>query len=81
MPAVSGGELLSVRTQYPSQLWPWSGFLAVVLTVLPAGANFTGIVEGDLEVGGCASKLLLCFYESQSLRLHGRFSHQLVRFV
>ena len=36
------GELLDVAFSYSDLIWPWSGFLAVHMTVTKEGANFEG---------------------------------------
>lgn len=47
-PADEGGRLLDVRFDYPSQLWPWSGHLALFLRVRPEGATFEGVATGTV---------------------------------
>ena len=39
------GELLDVAFTYSDLIWPWSGFLAVHITVTKEGANFEGNTE------------------------------------
>eukprot|EP00756_Hemistasia_phaeocysticola_P013388 Hpha_TRINITY_DN15276_c0_g4::TRINITY_DN15276_c0_g4_i1::g.66477::m.66477/K08653/MBTPS1; membrane-bound transcription factor site-1 protease len=41
-------SLLEVATEQPTVVWPWSGWFAVSLRVLPAGRNFHGTIDGDL---------------------------------
>ena len=48
-PADAGGRLLDLRFEYSGQLWPWSGFLALYITVRPEGAGFTGGASGVVE--------------------------------
>ena len=55
---LTNGELLDISFTYSSELWPWSGFLAVRLSVSEAGADFAGTVEGYvlLTVQSAATK-------------------------
>ncbi|CAN0170130.1 unnamed protein product, partial [Ectocarpus sp. 12 AP-2014] len=44
------GDVLDVRAEFSDVLWPWSGFLALSLTVSELGRDFQGLVLGNLEV-------------------------------
>eukprot|EP00752_Nemacystus_decipiens_P008224 g7354.t1 len=44
------GNALDVKAEFSEVLWPWSGYLAVSLSVSEAGRNFQGLVLGALEV-------------------------------
>ncbi|CAM9955286.1 unnamed protein product, partial [Hapterophycus canaliculatus] len=44
------GDMLSVKAEFSEILWPWSGFLAVSLSVSESGRGFQGLVLGDLQV-------------------------------
>ena len=44
------GQYLDVSLSYPSILWPWSGYLAVSLSVPKDGRSFTGTAEGHISL-------------------------------
>ncbi|CAN0189465.1 unnamed protein product [Pylaiella littoralis] len=44
------GDILDVKADFSKILWPWSGYLAVSLSVSDAGRDFQGLVLGTLEV-------------------------------
>jgi len=48
-PANEGGQLLDIRFEHSSQLWPWSGFLALYVRVRDAGASFAGQAAGEVS--------------------------------
>eukprot|EP00668_Euglena_longa_P016680 GGOE01020970.1.p1 GENE.GGOE01020970.1~~GGOE01020970.1.p1 ORF type:complete len:1054 (-),score=230.20 GGOE01020970.1:108-3023(-) len=43
-----GPDALDVRTSYSEVLWPWSGFLAIEISVADSASDFQGTVEGKL---------------------------------
>ena len=43
------GELLELSFQYSEILWPWSGYLAVFITVSEEGQAFEGIAQGHVS--------------------------------
>uniref|UniRef100_A0A061RBV8 Membrane-bound transcription factor site-1 protease n=1 Tax=Tetraselmis sp. GSL018 TaxID=582737 RepID=A0A061RBV8_9CHLO len=45
----SMAEHLEVRFAYSQRLWPWSGFLALYISVLPSGQNERGEARGHVE--------------------------------
>lgn len=45
----AAGKLLDVRFEHSEQLWPWSGYLALYLRVVDAGAAATGTAEGQVS--------------------------------
>lgn len=45
-PTNEAAKMLDVRFEYSDQLWPWSGYVAVFVRVLPEAANFSGKAEG-----------------------------------
>ncbi|KAJ2954409.1 hypothetical protein O0L34_g2673 [Tuta absoluta] len=49
-PHLPHGPLLSVSAEHSAVLWPWSGWLALSFSVLEAGADFDGVVEGHLNM-------------------------------
>ncbi|CAG9558251.1 unnamed protein product [Danaus chrysippus] len=49
-PHLPHGTILAVGADYNEVLWPWSGWLALSFTVLEAGANFDGVVEGHMNI-------------------------------
>jgi membrane-bound transcription factor site-1 protease len=55
-PVVLGGglgqenHLLTVRTEHSRVLWPWTGYVAVFLTVPASASAWSGIVEGEILV-------------------------------
>ncbi|CAM9984101.1 unnamed protein product [Scytosiphon promiscuus] len=44
-----GDDVLDVRAEFSEILWPWSGFLAVSLSVSESGRDFQGLVFGELK--------------------------------
>ena len=43
------GQYLSVKFEYSSVLWPWSGFLALFIRVLPEAAAVDDIASGEVS--------------------------------
>ncbi|CAN0343937.1 unnamed protein product, partial [Ectocarpus fasciculatus] len=43
-------NVLDVEAEFSDILWPWSGFLALSITVSESGQDFQGLVLGKLEV-------------------------------
>lgn len=44
------GNLLEVSVSYSEVLWPWSGWLAVSLTVSSNGSTYEGLAQGHVSV-------------------------------
>jgi len=44
------GNHIEVAFSYSQTLWPWSGYLAVSISVAKSAANWEGIAEGQIEV-------------------------------
>ncbi|XP_038070006.1 membrane-bound transcription factor site-1 protease-like [Patiria miniata] len=44
------GDKIEVAMSYSSILWPWSGFLAVSLTVSSSAASWEGIAQGQITL-------------------------------
>lgn len=42
------GNLLSIHFTYSDVIWPWTGFLAVHMQIKEEGAQYTGIIEGNV---------------------------------
>eukprot|EP00889_Picochlorum_renovo_P007706 jgi/Picre1/34736/NNA_002202.t1 len=49
-PSNEAANMLDVRFEYSDQLWPWSGYVAVFVRVLPGAANFSGKAEGTVTL-------------------------------
>ena len=43
------GQYLSVKFEYSSVLWPWSGFLALFIRVLPEAAAVDDVASGEVS--------------------------------
>ena len=43
------GSLLSIQVKYSAELWPWCGYIAVIVSVAEEGATFDGTAAGRLE--------------------------------
>lgn len=44
------GNLLSLHFTYSDVIWPWTGFLALHMQIKEEGAQFSGIIEGNVTV-------------------------------
>lgn len=44
------GHLLDVAITYSEILWPWSGWIAVHLSVSAEGATYEGLAQGHISV-------------------------------
>ncbi len=44
------GELLEVAFSWSESIWPWSGFLAVHISVRREGAEFEGVAQGHVSI-------------------------------
>jgi membrane-bound transcription factor site-1 protease len=44
------GDLLTVSISYSKLLWPWSGFMAIFITVKDDGKSFEGTVSGRIRI-------------------------------
>ncbi|KAL0019909.1 hypothetical protein WJX77_006101 [Trebouxia sp. C0004] len=45
----AAGQYLSVKFEYSSVLWPWSGFLALFIRVLPEASSVEDIASGEVS--------------------------------
>mmetsp|Transcript_1171 Transcript_1171/g.3431 ORF Transcript_1171/g.3431 Transcript_1171/m.3431 type:complete len:1157 (-) Transcript_1171:13-3483(-) len=51
LPDASGvGKHVDIQFSYSSVLWPWSGYLALYITVRPSGATARGTASGRIEL-------------------------------
>ncbi|EFJ52617.1 hypothetical protein VOLCADRAFT_85780 [Volvox carteri f. nagariensis] len=48
-PTDPAGQLLHLTFEWSDLLWPWSGFLALYIRVLPGGAAYQGVANGVVE--------------------------------
>lgn len=46
----ANGDKVTLQFEVSETLWPWSGWLAVSLQVVPTAATFDGVVEGSIEM-------------------------------
>ena len=44
------GELLDVAISFSDLIWPWSGYLALHVSVSKEGASFEGVAQGHLSI-------------------------------
>ena len=44
------GNYVDVAMQYSATLWPWSGYLAVSITVSKEAGNWEGIAQGQVSI-------------------------------
>ena len=44
------GELLNLAFEYSDVIWPWSGYLAIYITVSEEGQAFEGIAQGHISL-------------------------------
>ena len=41
--------MLDIRFDHSEVLWPWSGFLAFYIRVVPEAANYHGVAQGTIS--------------------------------
>ncbi|MFH4973379.1 hypothetical protein AB6A40_000088 [Gnathostoma spinigerum] len=56
------GDLLQVSIDYEAVIWPWSGYMAVSLSVSPKGKDFEGTASGRISVS-----VMVDVYEQKKL--------------
>ena len=39
-------DIVQVSFSYPSRLWPWSGYITIIVSVPQQGSTFNGTAEG-----------------------------------
>ncbi|KAK9102675.1 hypothetical protein Sjap_019929 [Stephania japonica] len=44
------GNLLSIHFTYSDVIWPWTGYLALHMQIKDEGAQFSGLIEGNVTV-------------------------------
>ncbi len=44
------GHYLEVSLSFPTSLWPWSGYLAVSLSITKAARHYSGTAEGHIAL-------------------------------
>ncbi|KAL5729233.1 site-1 protease [Ranunculus cassubicifolius] len=44
------GNLLSIRFTYSDVIWPWTGYLALHMQIKEEGAQFSGLIEGNVTI-------------------------------
>ncbi|CAN4121599.1 unnamed protein product [Withania somnifera] len=49
-PSSEEGNLLSVHFTYSDVIWPWTGYLALHMQIKEEGAQFSGVIEGNITV-------------------------------
>ncbi|XP_068647633.1 subtilisin-like protease SBT6.1 [Aristolochia californica] len=50
LPSNEIGNLLSIRFTYSEVIWPWTGFLALHMQIKDEGAQFSGLIEGNVTL-------------------------------
>eukprot|EP01135_Chromosphaera_perkinsii_P002906 Nk52_evm17s230 gene=Nk52_evmTU17s230 len=48
--AKNANKLVQIEFEYSSQLWPWSGYIALFITVTEEGEFFKGTLKGNVEL-------------------------------
>ncbi|XP_057545645.1 subtilisin-like protease SBT6.1 [Amaranthus tricolor] len=49
-PVNEEGNLLSIRFTYSEVIWPWTGYLALHMQIKEEGAQFLGVIEGNVTI-------------------------------
>ncbi|GMH16564.1 hypothetical protein Nepgr_018405 [Nepenthes gracilis] len=49
-PANEEGNLLSMHFTHSDVIWPWTGYLALHMQIKEEGAQFSGVIEGNVTV-------------------------------
>lgn len=49
-PAQQEGNLLSIKFSYSNIIWPWTGYLALHMQIKDEGAQFSGVIEGNVTL-------------------------------
>ena len=44
------GEFLNISFEFSDVIWPWSGYLAVHISVNSEGAEFEGLAQGHVSL-------------------------------
>lgn len=48
-PTDEGGKHLHLSFEWSEDLWPWSGYLALFIRVLPSGSGYSGVATGEIS--------------------------------
>lgn len=49
-PLNEDGNLLNIHVTYSEVIWPWTGYLALHMQIKEEGAQFSGVIEGNVTV-------------------------------
>ncbi|KAE9464518.1 hypothetical protein C3L33_03634, partial [Rhododendron williamsianum] len=49
-PSDEEGNLLSIHFTYSDVIWPWTGYLALHMQIKEEGAQFSGVIEGNVTL-------------------------------
>lgn len=49
-PSDEEGNLLSIHFTYSDVIWPWTGYLALHMQIKDEGAQFSGVIEGNVTL-------------------------------
>ncbi|XP_059634967.1 subtilisin-like protease SBT6.1 isoform X2 [Cornus florida] len=49
-PSNEEGNLLSIHFTYSDVIWPWTGYIALHMQIKEEGAQFSGVIEGNVTV-------------------------------
>lgn len=49
-PSNEEGNLLSIHFTYSEVIWPWTGYLALHMQIKEEGAQYTGMIEGNVTL-------------------------------
>lgn len=49
-PLNEDGNLLNIHFTYSEVIWPWTGYLALHMQIKEEGAQFSGVIEGNVTV-------------------------------
>lgn len=47
---ICNSSIIQVSFSYPSRLWPWSGYITIMVGVSQAGSTFEGTAEGHVTL-------------------------------
>ena len=75
------GNLLEIAVSYSETLWPWSGYLAVTISVSEKAREFDGIIGGHIELTIESDSSIDADRLSSTLRLPIRVKEGLINTV
>lgn len=70
------GDLLNVSILYSDLLWPWSGYMAVIVSVMPNGYNYDGTASGRISVTVTVILFTLFYYSGLLINMSREFKIQ-----